>query len=133
MRPKTQIFLLVLMLITACSQVGPRENMLQNKTFVHLYFETEEECMAAQPEPDFFYNCHQQVDFMKNKKVRIMLTDILWDGVYKTKGNLIILTFEPNFEIPTGEILFEIISPNRLIKTDDNTVWKKMNGNSIWN
>ncbi|MFO7719804.1 MAG: hypothetical protein R6W85_05110, partial [Gillisia sp.] len=90
------------------------------------------ECMDAQPEPDFFYNCHQQIDFMKNKKVRIMLTDILWDGTYQVQGDLLILKFTPNFEIPTGEILFEIINPTRLIKTDTNTLWKKMNGNSIW-
>lgn len=134
MKPKTQIFLLILMLITACSPVGTsaRQNMLQNKSFAHLYFETEEECLAAQPEPDFFQNCHQQIDFMKDKKVRIMLTDILWDGTYKTQGNLITLTFEPNFEIPTGEILFEIVNPSRLIKTDDNTIWKKISGDSIW-
>ena len=131
---KIPIFILILILITACSRVGTnsRESMFQNKTFVHLYFETEQECIDAQPEPDFFYNCHQQVDFMKNKKVRIMLTDILWDGTYKVQGDLLILTFEPNFEIPTGEILFEIINPTRLIKTDEKTLWKKMNGNSIW-
>lgn len=134
MKPKIPVFLLILMLIPACSQVGTsaRENMFQNKSFVHLYFETEKECMDAQPEPDFFYNCHQQIDFMKNKKVRIMLTDILWDGTYQVQGDLLILKFTPNFEIPTGEILFEIINPTRLIKTDTNTLWKKMNGNSIW-
>ena len=134
MKPRIPVFLLILMLIPACAQVGTsaRENMFQNKTFVHLYFETEEECLAAQPEPDFFHNCHQQIDFMKDKKVRIMLTDILWDGTYKTQGNLIILTFEPNFEIPTGEIVFEIINPSLLIKTGDNTIWKKISGDSIW-
>ncbi|MFO7719690.1 MAG: hypothetical protein R6W85_04530, partial [Gillisia sp.] len=107
MKQKIPVFLLILMLIPACSQVGTsaRENMFQNKSFVHLYFETEKECMDAQPEPDFFYNCHQQIDFMKNKKVRIMLTDILWDGTYQVQGDLLILKFTPNFEIPTGEIL----------------------------
>lgn len=88
--------------------------------------------MDAQPEPDFFHNCHQQIDFIKDRKVRIMLTDILWDGTYKIQGDLLILTFEPNFEIPTGEIIFEILNPTLLIKTDDNTLWKKMKGNSIW-
>ncbi len=106
--------------------------MFQNKSFVHLYFETEKECLDAQPEPDFFQNCHQQIDFMKDRKVRIMLTDILWDGTYKIQRDLLILTVEPNFEIPSGEITFEILNPTRLIKTDDSTLWKKMNGNSIW-
>ncbi|MGM1054477.1 MAG: hypothetical protein ACQEWG_01170 [Bacteroidota bacterium] len=134
MKPKSPVFLLILMLITACSQVGSnaRESMFQNKSFVHLYFETEKECMDAQPDPDYFHNCHQQIDFMKDRRVRIMLTDILWDGTYKIQGDLLILKFEPNFEIPTGEIFFEILNPTRLIKTDDNNLWKKMNGNSIW-
>jgi hypothetical protein len=134
MKPKSVFFILLLLVFTSCSQVGTsaRDNIFKNKSFVHLYFETEKECLDAQPEPDFFINCHQQLDFMKDKKVRIMLTDILWDGTYKVQGKLIILKFEPNYEIPTGEITFEIINPIRLIKTDDNNLWKKMNGNSIW-
>src|SRR5680860_457816 len=117
MKPKSVIYLLILIVISACSQVGitGRENIFKNKTFVHLYFETEEECIASQPEPDFFYNCNQQLDFLKDKKVQIMLT------------------FEPNSEIPDGKIIFEILNPTKLLKTDDHTIWKKMNGNSIWN
>lgn len=135
MKPKSTFFLLILLLFSACTQNGTsaRESTFQNKSFVHLYFETEQECLDAQPEPDFFQNCHQQVDFMEDRKVRIMLTDILWDGIYEVQRDLIILTFDPNFEIPSGEIIFEITNPNRLIKTDDNTLWEKMNGNSIWN
>lgn len=134
MAQKSPILLLILMLITACSQVGStaKESMFQNKSFVHLFFETEQECLDAQPDPDFFYNCHQQVDFLKDRKVRIMLTDILWDGTYKLQGDLLILEVEPNFEIPKGKIVFEVINPTRLIKTDDNTLWKKLNGDSIW-
>lgn len=135
MKAKTVISLLILIVISACSQVSitGRENIFKNKTFVHLYFETEEECIASQPEPDFFYNCHQQLDFLKDKKVQIMLTDILWIGEYKLEGDAIILTFEPNNEIPNGEIIFEILTPTKLLKTDDSTIWKKVNGNSIYN
>lgn len=135
MKPRGVFFLLILIVFSACSQVGitGRENIFKNKTFVHLYFETEEDCLEAQPEPDFFYNCHQQLDFLKDKKVQIMLSDILWIGEYKLEGDTIILTFEPNFEIPSGEIIFEIGSPTTLLKSDDQTIWKKMNGNSIWN
>lgn len=134
MKLKSAIFLLVLLAITACSQVGTsaRENMFKNKSFVHLFFETEEECLASQPEPDFFYNCHQQLDFLKYKKVQIMLSDIIWIGQYKLEGDKIILTFEPNYEIPDGEIILEILNPSTLLKTDDQTIWKKMKGNSIW-
>lgn len=135
MKPKSTIFLLILIVFSACSKntITGRENIFKNKTFVHLYFETEEECIASQPEPDFFYNCHQQLDFLEDKKVQIMLTDILWIGEYKLEGDTIILTFEPNYEIPNGEIIFEILNPTKLLKTEDHTIWKKMNGNSIYN
>jgi len=62
-----------------------------------------------------------------------MLTDILWIGEYKLEGDTIILTFEPNNEIPNGEIIFEILNPTKLLKTDDHTIWKKMKGNPIYN
>ena len=134
MKPKTSIILLFLLAITACSQVTKpaRENMFRNKTFVHLFFNTEKECMAAQPDPDFFLNCHQQLDFLNDGKFRIMLTDILWDGTYIIQGNLLILSLEPNYEIPSGKIIFEILNPTLLQKSGDNSIWKKFSGNSIW-
>ena len=134
MNRKITMMLAFLFLTTACSHEGPpaRENMLKNKSFVYLFFSTEEECRENQPEPDFFQNCHQQVDFYKNNVVEIMLTDIMYRGTYDVIGNVVILTFEPSFEIPEGILLFEIINGSKLLKTDNNTVWKKMSGNSIW-
>ncbi len=134
MKPKSVFFLLILTLITACSQLGTtgKENIIKNNSFVHLYFETEEDCLASQRDPDFFYNCHQQLDFLNDKKVQIMLTDLLWMGEYKLEGDTIILTFKANNEIPSGEILFEIVNAHQLVKSDDQTIWKKISGNSIW-
>lgn len=132
---KITFALAFLFLTTACSRVAPpaKDNMLKNKSFVYLFFSTEKECLKNQPEDDFFMNCHQQVDFYPNNNVEIMLTDIVWRGKYETQGNTVILTFEPNHEIPDGEILFEMLNPAKIIKTDNGTVWKKISGNSIWN
>lgn len=134
MERKITMMLAFLFLTTACSHEGPpaRENMLKNKSFVYLFFSTEEECRENQPDPDFFLNCHQQVDFYKNNVVEIMLTDIIYRGTYDVIGNVVILTFEPTGEIPEGIILFEIINGSKLLKTDNKTVWKKVSGNSIW-
>ncbi len=88
--------------------------------------------MESQPDPDFFENCHQQLDFYKNNEVDIMLSDILWRGKYKIIGSTVVLTFEPNHEIPSGEIIFEILNPAQLRRVDNNTVWKRISGNSIW-
>lgn len=106
--------------------------MLKNKSFVYLFFETEKECYENQPEPDFFQNCHQQVDFYDENMVELMLTDIIWRGTYHMEGSRVILNFEPNYEIPDGEVVFEVINGSKLLRTDNDTVWKKISGNSIW-
>lgn len=128
-------FVFIILFMNSCFQdkVSGRDNMLKNKTYVHLFFETEKECMEAQPDPDFFLNCHQQVDFYEDNVVDIMLSDIMWRGIYSIEGNEVILNFEPSYEIPDGEIRFEILPANKLLHIKHGTVWKKVNGNSIWN
>ncbi len=122
------------MLFGACtkSDILVREKMLVNKSFVYLYFPTLKDCMAAQPDPDFFINCHQQVDFYPNERVEIMLSDIYYQGTYKIMGNLVVLTFEPGPEIPDGEIVFQMLNPAKLLHLEYGKVWKKISGNSIW-
>lgn len=128
----TMLFIIVT--LTSCFQekISGRDNMLKNKSFVHLFFESEKECMDAQPDPDFFHNCHQQLDFYENNEVDIMLSDIIWRGNYSVRGNQVILTFEPNHEIPDGEIRFEMLPANKLLHLKNRSIWKKVNGNSIW-
>jgi len=132
---KNIILSCVVMLLTACSPhaVPFKEKMLVNKSFVYLYYPSVKDCMDAQPDPDFFLNCHQQVDFYPNNIVEIMLSDIYYRGTYLLRGNLVILTFEPGPEIPDGEIIFEILNPAKLLYLENGTVWKKVSGNSIWN
>lgn len=134
MEKKLLVGFVFLMLTTGCSQDANsgKENMFKNKTFVHLFFNSEEECMAAQPEPDFWLNCHQELIFHEANEFTIMLTDILWNGTYHIQGDLLILKMEANPEIPTGEITFKIINGTKLKRLQDNSIWKKVNGNSIW-
>lgn len=132
---KRKITLIFITLIfSSCFQenISQRENMLKNKTFVHLFFETEKECMDAQPDPDFFHNCHQQLDFHENNMVDIMLSDIIWRGKYSVKGKQVILSFDPNYEIPEGELRFEILPANKLLHLKNGSIWKMVDGNSIW-
>ena len=128
-------FPIILILISGCTTVPlpAKENMFKNKIFVHLYYNTEEECMASQPDPDFFLNCHRQLDFLGNKEVHIMLTDIIYIGTYEVSGDKLFIYVENNSEIPDGEIIFEIINPAKLVKIDDKSLWKKVSGRSIWN
>lgn len=123
----------VLLFSMACTKVAPpNEDFLVNRSFAHLFFPTKQECMEAQPEPDFFYNCHQQVDFYDNNVVQLMLTDILWRGTYKIEEDLVILSFEPNFEISDGEVIFRRVEGNKLLRIENQTLWKEVTGGSIW-
>lgn len=130
----TFTFICALILLGSCSpQATPvREKMLVNKSFVYLYFKNQKECMEAQPDPDFFINCHQQVDFYENNVVDLMLSDIYYRGTYQIMGDLVVLSFEPGPEIPDGEIVFEMLNPAKLLFLEHGTVWKKLSGNSIW-
>lgn len=130
----TLITFCIIMLLGSCSKndVPVRENMLKNKSFVYLYYPTLKDCLDAQPDPDFFINCHQQVDFYSEKRVEIMLTDIYYRGTYEILGNLVVLSFEPGPEIPDGKIIFQMLNPAKLLHVEYGTVWKKISGNSIW-
>lgn len=125
---------LSLLLLLSCSHGGysAKEEMLVNTTYVHLFFSTEKECLAAQPEPGYFHNCHQQVDFYPDNYVEIMLSDIIWRGEYQTEKNTVILTFEPNYEIPDGELRLQILNSKWLLNPENRTLWKKVTGDSIW-
>lgn len=133
MKPPFVYIILVLFIAQSCKPetVPGQEKRFQNKSFVYSFYDSEEECLDSQP-PDFFINCHQQVDFYKYNQVEIMLSDIIWRGEYHVENNTMILTFEPNFEIPDGIIVFEIKSNSVLKHVSNGTKWKKMNGNSIW-
>ena len=130
----TYIVLLLFLISTSCNKLSSpgKEKQFEDKSYVRLFFNSEKECMEAQP-PDFFINCHQQVDFLENNEAEIMISDIIWRGTYEVINKKIIISMEPNFEIPSGEIVFEIRNNTLLIKADDRTEWRKMKGNSIWN
>lgn len=104
---------------------------IENETFIYLYFKTEKECLDAQP-TDFFINCHSEINFLENGLAEIILTDIIWRGEYTVVKKNIIVTFKDNYEVPKGTIVFQIINKSKIKRLDDNTVWNKMTGDSIW-
>ena len=135
MKTKILLFFLLVTIAGACSKIPPpvKNHILKNQTYVYLFFETEEECLENQPDPDFFINCFQQVDFLENNEVRLILTDIIHNGIYKVESNNIIITLEPNYEVPNGVLIFEFLNPNLIYNLENNTYWKRVRGNSVWN
>jgi len=134
MYKKLLLFFVLLVLATGCSRIPPpvKNHILKNKSFVYLFFETEAECMENQPDPDFFINCYQQVDFLEDNKVRIVLTDIIHDGTYRIESNKIILTLNDTYEVPSGILEFEYLNPNLIYNLESKTYWKRLKGNSVW-
>lgn len=134
MKGKITTLIILILFSTACNQMSSpgKEKQFENKSYVHVFFPTEEECMDSQP-PDFFINCHQQVDFYENNRAEIMLSDIIWVGTYYVENKILTIEFEPNFEVPKGEIKFAILNNNTLKRISDQTTWKKLRGGSIWN
>lgn len=130
----TYTVLLLSLIFVSCNKLSTQgqTKQFEDKSYVRLFFNSEQECLDAQP-PDFFINCHQQIDFYKENRVDVMLSDIIWIGTYEVVNKQIIISMEPNFEVPSGEIIFEVKNNTLLIKTDDRTQWRKMKGNSIWN
>lgn len=111
----------------------PKSNPnLENETFIHLHFRTEQECLDAQP-TDFFINCHSEVTFLENGKAEIILTDIIWRADYTVVNNKVVLTFDDNPEVSDNTLVFQILNDSKLQNTDDRTIWNKKNGESIWN
>lgn len=104
---------------------------LENETFVYLHFKTEQECLDAQPS-DFFINCHSEISFYEDGVAEIILTDIIWRGAYTVIGKKILLTFKNNTEIPNESLVFQIMNEAKIKNLEDNTIWKKMKGTSVW-
>lgn len=127
---KYLLFPVMALFLLSCSsddnpeQSGPE---LIGKTFVHRFFETEQQCIEAQPDPNFYINCYEEISFTDDVTAQVMLTDIQYAVSYTIDGNNIIVSFSPN-----ATITFERVNNATLKRLDDNTIWKERTGNSIW-
>lgn len=125
-------FILGLTLLS-CSNDDMGAFNFEGQTFIHSFFDTEQECLEAQPTPDFFINCHQELRILDSNRAEIMLTDILYSVTYIIENNtLMLLPSESPYEFDEN-LTFEIIDNKTLKSIDFNSTWKLMEGNSIWN
>lgn len=105
---------------------------LIGKTFDYLFFETEQECIDAQPDPNFFINCHQELTIDDNENAQIMLTDIMYSVKYSIDDNkLIIHSDTRTFEFQ-NDMIFEIINTTSLKLLSNNNIWNERIGNTLW-
>jgi len=131
-----QYFLLTLLgvLLLSCSnEDNAQHSEFIGKTFDHLHFQTEQECIDAQSNPNFFINCHQELSFIDSEKANIMLTDIMYSVNYTVANDKIILhAHSRTFEFQ-NDMVFEIIDNASLKLPTYNSFWNERIGNSLWN
>ena len=127
---KKYSLLAVMIAFFSCSKDNDAsDSALAGKTFDHLLFETQQQCLAAQTNPDFFINCHEEIEFTGDDSAVIMLQDILYNVDYTLDGNKIIVSFPGD---PSATLTFEKTNNASLKLLGDGTVWNKRIGNSIW-
>ena len=121
----------LLTLLISCSGREDIQLTFTGKTFNHLFFETEQECIESQPNPDYFSNCGQQLTFIDDTQATIILTDIVNAVTYSVDKNMIVITPTSGSEF-SDDIVFEIIGPGTLMQVDNDSIWKEQLGDSIW-
>jgi hypothetical protein len=94
----------------------------KSKPYVHAFFDSEEECMKHQPDPNFWMNCDQRLWLYEDSKVELILSDIVNTGRYIIEDNALILTLDNGGDAPQ-QLHFIIASKTRLVRQDDKTEW----------
>lgn len=124
--------LIGILLLSCSSDDNSEASKFIGKTFDYVYFETEQECLDAQPDPNFFINCHQELSFIDNENAEIMLTDIMYSINYTIDNdNIIIHAHSRTLEFQ-NDIIFKIMTNASLKHIDNNTIWNTRTGNTLW-
>ena len=122
-----------ILFLSCSSDDNSEQSELIGKTFDYLLFETEQECIDAQLDPNFFINCHQELSINDDENAEIILTDINYSVKYSIEnGKLIIHSNTTTFEFQ-NDMTFEIINTTSLKLLSNNTIWNERIGNTLWN
>ncbi len=110
-----------------------QQSELIGKTFDHLFFETEQECIDAQPDSKFFINCHQELSINDDENADIVLSDIIYSVKYSIENDKLVIYSNTTTIEFQNDMTFEIINTNSLKLLSNNTIWNERIGNTLWN
>lgn len=99
--------------------------------FVYLFVETEQDCLALQPQGGAFFNCHHEINILENNKVSIILADIVRPGRYILDKNKLRILVGEDF-VFYSELNFILQENGSLKSLDTDLIWKRVTGDSIW-
>ena len=110
-----------------------QQSELIGKTFDHLFFETEQECIDAQSDPNFFINCHQELSIIDNENAEIILTDNIYAVKYSIENGKLIIHSNATTAEFQNDLIFELINISSLKLISNNSIWNERIGNTLWN
>lgn len=127
------LFLFIGIAFLSCTKDDDMQHSeLIGKTFDHLFYATEQDCLNAQPDPNSFINCHQELSINDNENAVIILTDIIYAVKYSMeKGKLIIHANAKTVEFH-NDLTFELIHTSSLKLLSNNSIWNERVGDSLW-
>ena len=119
------IFLMIFSVIGCSNDDHPKEkisakNLIGNK-YAHLFFESREECEAAQE--SYFINCAQGLEILSESEVEIYLTDILYRTGFYVENNTLVVESTPETYEFSEDLIFTILE-NGDLQLDGDT-WIK--------
>ena len=110
-----------------------QQSELIGKTFDHLFFETEQECIDAQSDPNFFINCHQELSIIDNENAEMILTDNIYAVKYSIENGKLIIHSNATTAEFQNDLIFELINISSLKLISNNSIWNERIGNTLWN
>ena len=110
-----------------------QQSELIGKTFDHLFFETEQECIDTQSDPNFFINCHQELSIIDNENAEIILTDNIYAVKYSIENGKLIIHSNATTAEFQNDLIFELINISSLKLISNNSIWNERIGNTLWN
>jgi len=119
--------LLLLLLLSIFSGCRKDIDLAEGQRFVLPLVATEQECRQIQ-QNSIVFNCFQEIEFRDNRRVSVMVTDIMNIGRYKHRGNHIIIEFDQAYDVEK-KMKLEIVDNNTLrYKGHDFKRWKGPGG-----
>jgi hypothetical protein len=125
-RPLLCTFGFLVLLVSGCEILAPEWKRFQEmRYYTHDFFESDEECAAAQPNPNMWINCSQTAAFCPSGRVEFMVTDIIHRGTYKVEGRRVTLRFPDNPEVDSRVVFLLAADEHSLVHQTSGTQWSR--------
>jgi hypothetical protein len=122
----------LLLVSSGCDSIGPDTRTFpEPRLYTHDFFDSIEECTAAQPDPDFWINCAQTLSLCPSGRAEYMVTDIIHLGTYRIEEGSLVLSLPSDPELPS-RVRFRISADeSQLTELASGTIWTQKFGEEL--